>query len=357
MGGNVPMGYDLPTGDERALMVNEAEAGTVRTIFRTYLEDRLGAPAQAVARRAVHPAQAAHDPERKDDRRPELQPRRPLSICFATESTSARSSTRETLTPVFIHRSSMLNSSRPCRRSSTETLDATRGAVVRTQTRPLPAASSKSDGQPMSPSFTRGKRKQVYRYYVSAPLQPGPRALGRHRHPPGGRADASKPWWSTAVRRLVPRTNEPLSIVERIEVHAESVELLLSASHLASLRSRLEDGETAETDAADPGLIRLILPIRMQLRGGRTWILGGAKPTSRRDPVLIRALCKAHAMLQTDEDGLPTLTTAPPSPYLRRLLRLAFLAPDLQRAILEGLQPPGLTLEQLTRTSIPFQWS
>ena len=62
-------------------------------------------------------------------------------------------------------------------------------------------------------------------------------------------------------------------------------------------------------------------------------------------------------MLQTDAAGLPALTTAPPSPYLRRLLRLAFLAPDLQRAILDGRQPPGLTLEQLTRATIPHLWS
>ena len=38
MGGNVPLGYDLPTGTERALVVNDAEAATVRSIFSAYLE-------------------------------------------------------------------------------------------------------------------------------------------------------------------------------------------------------------------------------------------------------------------------------------------------------------------------------
>jgi DNA invertase Pin-like site-specific DNA recombinase len=38
MGGNVPLGYDLPTEGSRALVVNEAEAAAVRTIFSTYLE-------------------------------------------------------------------------------------------------------------------------------------------------------------------------------------------------------------------------------------------------------------------------------------------------------------------------------
>ena len=38
MGGFPPLGYDLPSPGSRALVVNEAEAETVRTIFRTHLE-------------------------------------------------------------------------------------------------------------------------------------------------------------------------------------------------------------------------------------------------------------------------------------------------------------------------------
>jgi hypothetical protein len=39
MGGLLPVGYDAPTSQvPRALVVNEAEAMTVRLIFRRYLE-------------------------------------------------------------------------------------------------------------------------------------------------------------------------------------------------------------------------------------------------------------------------------------------------------------------------------
>ena len=38
MGGTVPLGYEVPTDASRALVLNEAEATTVRTIFKTYLE-------------------------------------------------------------------------------------------------------------------------------------------------------------------------------------------------------------------------------------------------------------------------------------------------------------------------------
>lgn len=55
--------------------------------------------------------------------------------------------------------------------------------------------------------------------------------------------------------------------------------------------------------------------------------------------------------------GLPIVSTAPSSRYERELLRLAFLAPDLQRDILSGQQPPTLTLERLRHTDIPLCWS
>ncbi len=38
MGGNLPLGYDPPSGTSRALVVNPAEAESVRLIFRRYLE-------------------------------------------------------------------------------------------------------------------------------------------------------------------------------------------------------------------------------------------------------------------------------------------------------------------------------
>lgn len=40
-----------------------------------------------------------------------------------------------------------------------------------------------------------------------------------------------------------------------------------------------------------------------------------------------------------------------------RLIRLAFLAPDLKLAILEGRAPPGLMLERLKETGIPDDWA
>ena len=51
------------------------------------------------------------------------------------------------------------------------------------------------------------------------------------------------------------------------------------------------------------------------------------------------------------------MNTAPPSPYERMILRLAFLAPDLQRDILAGLQPAGVNLEIFRTIEVPPAWS
>lgn len=43
--------------------------------------------------------------------------------------------------------------------------------------------------------------------------------------------------------------------------------------------------------------------------------------------------------------------------YVGRLLRLAFLAPQIVDAIADGRQPPDLTVEMLTRrTVLPLDW-
>jgi hypothetical protein len=81
-----------------------------------------------------------------------------------------------------------------------------------------------------------------------------------------------------------------------------------------------------------------------------------ARSQQHRDPALIKSLRKARAMVGKDAHAMPWIDAAPASPYLRKMIRLAFLAPDIQRDILAGRQPPGLTLEQLIHMDIPAGW-
>ncbi len=42
--------------------------------------------------------------------------------------------------------------------------------------------------------------------------------------------------------------------------------------------------------------------------------------------------------------------------YASRLLRVAFLAPDLKRAILEGRQPAAMNLQAIMTRDLPLAW-
>jgi hypothetical protein len=84
--------------------------------------------------------------------------------------------------------------------------------------------------------------------------------------------------------------------------------------------------------------------------GGDAW--APAKP--RPDETLIRALARAHRWKGLLEEGrfrsageiadAEKVTRS----FVNRLLRLTLLAPDIQEAILDGLQPKGMMLEQST---------
>lgn len=158
-------------------------------------------------------------------------------------------------------------------------------------------------------------------------------------------------------RMLGASASEPLAPITRVEIHASSLQIILPVRHLPVVRSRLIDGEHADADLGDHSQLRLIVPIRMRLRGGRTWIVGEQMPGARPDKFLVNALRAAHAMVGRDPQGLPVIEAIPLSPYSRSVLRLAFLAPELQKAILAGRQQSGLTLARLMAKPIPLLWS
>lgn len=169
-----------------------------------------------------------------------------------------------------------------------------------------------------------------------------------------------------AVKRLVPAAPaDPLALVHRLEVRRGELRVWVMApdtvaegegAAIEDIRNRLRDGETANPDPRDPALPRVTLPYLCFPRGGDARVLKGAARSAAPDPVLIRALREAHAMVARDPSGLPRLESAPASPHRRRLVRLAFLAPDLQRAILTGTQPAGLTLTRLLEQDMPLDW-
>lgn len=356
MGGNVPLGYDLPLDGSRQLAENNAEAEIVRSIFRAYLE--LG----SVNALQLWLAEKGIRSKRRTTRQGRIIGGRPFSRGALFHLLRNRTYLGE-----IVHKDNAYPGLHAAIVDSAlfgavqaQLNDKTRDQTAhreRVQQAPLVGCIFDEHGHPMTPSFTRGKRGRVYRYYVRAPL--------RQSHVPDDKvsirrvpAPAIEDLLRATIRSLVPTdSSDPLSVISRVEVHPDTLQLAMPIKLLSAVRPRLGPTETAEKDASDPDLFRLTLPIRMQLRGGRTWVIGATNTQTRRDPVLIKALRRAHAMLEVDKTGLPILDSAPSSPHRRQLIRLAFLAPELQKQIFAGQQPPGLTLERLLYTPIPSLWS
>jgi predicted nucleic acid-binding Zn ribbon protein len=117
----------------------------------------------------------------------------------------------------------------------------------------------------------------------------------------------------------------------------------------------------------DGDTITVFIPMTWKRRGAQKVIIapGGSDawaPTKAKpDETLIRALARAHRWNRMLEAGkcrsIAKIAEAEKidRSFVSRLLDLTLLAPDIQEAILEGRQPKGLQLEELTR-AMPGAW-
>lgn len=95
----------------------------------------------------------------------------------------------------------------------------------------------------------------------------------------------------------------------------------------------------------------------MSTRSGKTEIVAGIRNGPNLNAALIHGLRAAHALLDRDDAGLPTILAAPDSSHQRQLICLAFLAPDIQEGIFAGRQPSGLTHGDLMDRKLPVVWA
>lgn len=219
-----------------------------------------------------------------------------------------------------------------------------------------------ADGQPMVPVIA-GTLKRPHRYYASAPLLRGSLAEDRDdaiRRVPATALEPIVEAMTAKVQRSSDSSEAVVgarALIGRVEVHSSSVQLVVRTraipgkptlrAAMETLRERLNPGEQALVDPSDAGLIRVVLPIRLVVRGGRTWVTGAdgrPGPNARAaDPRMVKGLRAGHAVLRTcgiDPESLDPSAwrraTAPQTGRDRWLAQLAFLAPDVQRAMLRG---------------------
>ena len=109
------------------------------------------------------------------------------------------------------------------------------------------------------------------------------------------------------------------------------------------------------------------VPYKLRNRGRQLKILpeGTAQATpSEPDPTLLKLLRRAHAWRQQLETGPPetisdlAAANGVNASYFTRVLRIAYLAPDIIVGIIEGRQPPELTANKLVRLKdLPIGWA
>jgi len=84
---------------------------------------------------------------------------------------------------------------------------------------------------------------------------------------------------------------------------------------------------------------------------------------SMSDPTLLKLLRRAHNWRRQLETGRPqsiadlAVSNSVNASYFTRVLRLAYLAPDIVKAIVSGRQPTELTANRLVRMhELPIDW-
>jgi site-specific DNA recombinase len=356
MGGTVPLGYDLPAAGSRALRVNDAEALCVRQIFERYLV--LG---------SVHKLEAELAQAGIRSKQRITAKGRALGGQHFSRGALFHLLRNKTYLGLIVHKDAV----HPGQHSAIiepELFEAVQARLNANARRTSAAAQTRTrlaltgrifdaDGDPMSPTTARGSKGKLYRYYVSAPLQQGkprPASDTGLRRVSATQIEARL---ADVVNRLTGEEHAaPLALVRRIEVHADHVRIRLPADRLTSVRERLAEGEAIGRVEGDRTCRQLLIPMRLKQPSGRSWIEGAPDRPRQPDPALVSALRQAHAMMTRDARGLPTLDVAPTSPYSRKLIRLALLAPDLQKQILDGRQPHGLTVTQLIGCDLPLSW-
>ena len=114
----------------------------------------------------------------------------------------------------------------------------------------------------------------------------------------------------------------------------------------------------------DGSTITVRIPMTWKRCGGRKVIIapdggeGWAPAKPRPDETLIRALVWAHRWKGLLEEprhrsaGELAEAEGVTRSFVNRLLRLTLLAPDIQEVMLDGRQPKGMQLEELTRAML-----
>jgi site-specific DNA recombinase len=386
MGGRVPLGYDLR---DRKLIANPAEVKQVREIFRTYIE--LGCVRKLKAHLEEHRiASKVRTSSSGQKAGGGSHSRGALYKLLANRIYIGEISHKENAYPgeheAIIDRElwesvrAKLAENHRARRNRTDTSEPSL----------LSGLVFDQDGSRYTPSHAVKKGKR-YRYYVSRRIIHGQSPVAAPRSIPARELEqlvlselTSFFGSSDRVAAMLGQAGEDLASTQALIDAAQQFAKALAADSTSGLRELLagimvritiqpdlievhvsKEGARAQLLNQEKVLGQdsdgqpIVLTIAMKLKrcGGemRLIIPGGAAIDQQRRPVssLIKAVSRASDWVRRMESGeckhqraLANATKLTPR-YINSILRVAFLAPEIVEAIIDGRQPPDLTLGSL----------
>lgn len=225
-----------------------------------------------------------------------------------------------------------------------------------------------SAGNKMSPSHGQ-KSKRRYRYYIS-------RALLEERH---GEAGTVSRMPAHEIEMLVEReVLNALAANETTKRKAGELSGLDEGPRRIALRSMIRKVvisdknvtidillEGVDSQNGTHEMTTLMLPFRLEKRGGKSKLIASSnEPVFEERPrdTLVNAIAKAWSWRRKLESGSVDSLTAIAKDegvtlaYVSRMLRFAWLAPDIIEAILSGKAPDNFSGMSL-RIPLPLDWN
>ncbi len=143
------------------------------------------------------------------------------------------------------------------------------------------------------------------------------------------------------------------NLVEHIEIKPGEMNIALSAEHLARYLA-------VDTARINEDLLSFRSPFQHRKRGVETKLIIGDEPAEI-DATLLRNIARAHRYFDMVRSGKTFAEIADTEGVSKRrvqqLIELAFLAPDVIRAVREGRQPVGMTSDRLKRHAFSPIWT
>jgi site-specific DNA recombinase len=369
MGGNLPLGYDA---HNRQLVINETEAETVRYIFRRYAE--LG---------TVSALQA------------DLKQRAIVSKVWTSTTGNVRGGVSYSRGALYYLLRNQIYRGRIAHKSESydgqhlpiidqaswdqvqSCLSANRSGQGRVQSvsrrEPLAGLLHDDRGNLMSPSHTKKANGRRYRYYVSQALLQNNRArAGTVSRVP---AEAIERLVDIEIRRLWSASEGgaslrpaevnmlPRDFVERVILYKDKVEIVMSEERLKKLAPH-DRPAISNTRPDHPKKFSVSVRLARRGRSGRLESSDGKadNEVARPDAALVKAISRAHDWLGRFERGevasyheLARAEGFTPG-YVRSVMQLAFLAPPLVEAFIDGRRQLRGGVVELLNDSLPLSW-